>query len=95
MRTAITVVVCLLAPSLGSADPAPARDARALVADDCARARQAGQTCVLDLPAEVLTGEHASADQLALRALIFGLEASLIHVRADFVPEIVKTAEDL
>ncbi|MBC7973857.1 MAG: hypothetical protein H7138_02645, partial [Myxococcales bacterium] len=60
-----------------------------------ARARQAGKTCVLDLPAEELTGDRATAGELALRILVFGTEASLVRVRRDFIPEIVKTAEDL
>ncbi|MEO7729946.1 MAG: hypothetical protein ABIY55_03165 [Kofleriaceae bacterium] len=92
MRTAIVAVLCLVAPSLVSADPAPA--ARE-VTGDCARARHAGKTCVLDLPAEVLTGDHATAGDLALHLLVFGTEASLIRVRHDFIPEIVKTADDL
>jgi hypothetical protein len=96
MRTAIAAVLCLASASLVAADPAPAaREVTTLVTGDCARARQAGKTCVLDLPAEELTGDHASANDLALRILVFGTEASLIHVRHDFIPEIVKTAEDL
>ena len=94
MRTAIVAVLCLVAPTLVSADPVPA-DAKPAVSNDCARARHAGKTCVLDLPAEELTGEHASAGDLAMRILVFGTEASLIRVRHDFIPEIVKTADDL
>ena len=94
MRTAIVALLCLVAPALVAADPAP-RDPATLISADCARARHVGKTCVLDLPAEELTGEHASANDLALRILVFGTEALLIHVRHDFLPEIVKTAEDL
>lgn len=95
MRIAMTLVLCLTAPSLVAAEPAPARDVRQLVSDDCARARAAGKTCVLDIAAEELTGDRASADDLALRLLVFGAQRSLIRVRQDFIPQIVKTAEDL
>jgi hypothetical protein len=96
MRTAAALAVCLLSllPRAAPADPAP-RDVTRLVAGDCARARRAGKTCVLDLPAEEVTGDTASAGDLGLRILGFGTEASLIRVRQDFIPEIVKTAEDL
>lgn len=95
MRIAVVLALCTILPGVAAADPAPARDASKLVNGDCARARQAGKTCVLDLPAEELTGEHASAGDLAMRILVFGTEASLIRVRHDFIPEIVKTADDL
>lgn len=96
MRTAIVAVLCLVAPSLVAAEPAPApREGSAPSTSDCARARHAGKTCVLDLPAEVLTGESDTAGDLALHLLVFGTEASLIRVRHDFIPEIVKTADDL
>jgi len=94
MRLAFAALLCLVAPRLVAADPAP-REVGQLVTGDCARARHAGKTCVLDLPAEVLTGEHASGDGLAVQILVFGTKDSLIRIRRDFIPEIVKTAEDL
>jgi hypothetical protein len=95
MRIAVAVVLCLVSPPLVAADPTPARDVRQLVAGDCARARQAGKTCVLDIPAEELTGDRASASDVALHIRVFGTQSSLIRVRHDFIPEIVKAAEDL
>jgi hypothetical protein len=84
----------LAVPWLAAADPRPAETAQ-LVAGDCERARKAGKTCVLDLPAEELTGERAGAGALGVRVVVFGTTSSLIRVRRDFIPEIVKTAEDL
>ena len=95
MRVAFVTILCLVAPTLVAADPAPPREVPALVAGDCARARQAGKTCVLDLPAEVVTGEPASGDGIGVHILGFGTKASLIRLRRDFFPEIVKTAESL
>jgi hypothetical protein len=88
------------APTPGSAPPAaaapaPAADATRLVTDDCARARKAGKTCELTLSAEEVGGQAPGPDDIALRLLRFGQAGSLIRVRYDFIPEIVKAAEDL
>jgi hypothetical protein len=77
-----------------SADPTPAEPSRR-VTDDCAVARRAGKICVLDVPAEDVDGTVPTVDDVAVRILTFGKAGSLIRVRRDFIPEIVKTAEDL
>ena len=66
-----------------------------MVTDDCALARKAGKTCVLDVPAEDVGGKVPTVDDVGVRILTFGKSGSLIRVRHDFIPEIVKTAEDL
>jgi hypothetical protein len=87
MRLVVLLSASLtLLPALAAAEP---RDG------DCALARRAGKPCVLDLPAEEVTGDKASADDVATRILVFATERSLIRVRHDFLPEIVKAAEDL
>jgi hypothetical protein len=97
MRIAVAAVLCsLLSPlTVPHAAAEPARDASQLVTGDCARARKAGKTCVLDLPAEEVAGDLATAGELAVRIRVFGTATSLIRVRRDFISEIVKTAEDL
>src|SRR5882762_8320901 len=70
-------------------------DVTRMVTDDCARARKAGKTCVLEVPAEDVGGQAPTADQIGITLLTFGPHSSLIRVRHDFIPEIVKTAEDL
>lgn len=88
MRLVVLLSASLtLLPALAAADPR--QDG------DCARARKAGKTCVLDLPAEEVTADKAGADDIATRLLVFATERSLIRVRHDFLPEIVKAAEDL
>lgn len=69
-------------------------DPTRMVTDDCARARKAGKTCELTLAAEDVGGQAPGPDDIALRILSFGHGGSLIHVRHDFVVEIVRSAED-
>lgn len=91
MRIALAV---LLLPTLAAADPRPADPTR-LIADDCQRARKAGKTCVLALDAEEVTGDTPAGEGVSTRILVFATKDSLIRIRRDFLPEIVKSAEDL
>lgn len=94
MRSAAAVlVISLIVPASTLAEPRP--DASRMVTDDCALARKAGKTCVLDVPAEDIGGRVATADELTVRILGFGKAPSLVRVRRDFIPQILKTAEDL
>jgi len=97
MRLVVAVVMLtsVVLPVSVFADPSPATDVTKMVTDDCARARKAGKTCVLEVPAEDVGGTTASAGDIGLRILRFGKQPSLIRVRHDFIPEIVKAAEDL
>jgi hypothetical protein len=93
----------LLAVSLASlsahADPAPrpraASDAQRMVTDDCALARKAGKTCELRLAPEDVGGTTVGPGDISVRVLQPGGAPSMIHIRRDFVVEIVKSAEDL
>lgn len=75
--------------------PRQAAGAARMATDDCARARKAGKTCELTLSPEDVGGQAVGPDDIALRLLRFGQAGSLIRVRRDFIPEIVKAAEDL
>ena len=93
---AATVILASVAlPVPAFADPGLPGDVTRMVTDDCARARKAGKTCVLDVPPEEVGGTTPTAGDTEFRILTFGKEASLIRVRRDFIPEIVKLAEDL
>ena len=97
MRIAAIVLVISLTASASapaSAEP-PAAPAARMVTDDCAIARRANKTCVLDVPAEDVDGTVPAVDDIAVRILSFGKAGSLIRIRRDFIPEIVKTVEDL
>jgi hypothetical protein len=82
-------------PSPRASGPSSTTDPARMGTDDCARARKAGKTCVLDVAAEDVGGQTPTAGDTGTRALVFRPEGSLIRLRRDFIPEIVKTAEDL
>lgn len=95
-------IVTVMFPLSAAADPdraprrpAPATDSSRMVTDDCAIARKAGKTCELDVPAEDVGGKTPVADDIGVRIARFGTAQSLIRLRRDFIPEIVKAADDL
>ena len=75
------------------ANPAP--DAKKMADDDCARARKANKTCVLSIGAEDVDGKVPMVSDQTITIPIGGKAASLIHIRLDFIQEILKSAEDL
>jgi hypothetical protein len=75
--------------------PSPAAGTDQMVTDDCAKARKAGKTCVLEVPPEPVTGGVPTAGEIRIRVAGFQPNASLIRLRADFIPEIAKAADDL
>jgi hypothetical protein len=62
---------------------------------DCARARKAHKTCVLNIEAEDVKGKGAIGDGTSVTALQHEKMGSLIRVRTDFRAEIIKSAENL
>jgi hypothetical protein len=92
---AAVLLTSLVLPMTVLAAPSAPTDVTKMVTDDCARARKAGKTCVLDVQAEEVGGETPTAGDTGTRILIYGTETSLIRLRHDFIPEIVKAAEDL
>jgi hypothetical protein len=87
------LLAALLVPSIAFADTAP--DVSKMKSDDCARARKANKTCVLDMGGENLEGEKVTATGSALNARQFATLGSLIHIRKDFITEILKSAENV
>jgi hypothetical protein len=92
----------LFTASLASAQapaPAPAAtknpDATTMHADDCARARAQHKTCVLDFKGDEVAGEVVKPNGSAFSAREWVGASSLIHLRRDFITEIIKSAEDL
>ena len=74
---------------------AHADDVQRMHADDCAAARKAGKTCVLDIIPEDVDGKVPTHTDVTINVMPFGKHGSLIHIRHDFLQEILKTAEDL
>jgi hypothetical protein len=94
MRLALTAVL-LLAPALAFAQPKPSTDAHDMAASDCARARKLKQTCVLTIGAEDIEGGAVKPDGLDITARDRVKFGSLVRIRAHFIPEILKSANDL
>jgi hypothetical protein len=83
----------LLASTVASADDQPVRSQG--TADDCARARKLNKTCVLDMGKEDIEAGVSKPDGIGFSAREWAYMNSLINIRRDFIPEIIKSAEDL
>lgn len=83
----------LLVPALASAGPA--KTAEQKHTDDCAAARKANRTCVLDMGKEDVTGTSPLASGIGVASLKLDKQPSLLPIRHDFIVEIIKSAEDL
>lgn len=104
MRLILSSLV-ILSSSLAFADqpPGPAKaspsgatvDVRTMATDDCARARKAGRTCVLDIGEEKIVGEAATGTGEGFTGVDWGKAGSLIRLRRDFITEILRSAEDI
>ena len=71
------------------------KTATEMVTDDCARARKLGKDCVINIENEKIEGGTPTGDGTSVHVIKYGNAGSLIRLRRDFIPEIVKTAEDL
>jgi hypothetical protein len=91
MRT-LVIAALLLIPAVVRAEP---KSAEAKHADDCAAARKANKTCVLDMGKEELTADKPIPPDINVKVIKIEKEPSLIHLRRDFIVEILKSAEDL
>lgn len=90
MRTVLAALVLLTATA-----HADGNDTRKMADSDCARARAQNKTCVLDMGDEKIEGEPPVSSGQRVDVIKFVGASSLIHIRRDFIPEILKTAEDL
>ncbi len=70
-------------------------DVRTMATDDCARARKAGKTCVLDIGEESIEGQVATGTGEGFTSIDWGKANSLIRLRRDFITEILRSAEDI
>ena len=94
MRMILSMLL-LAVPGTALAQPSKAADVSTMATDDCARARKAGKTCVLSIDSEDVTGQNPTAGDPPLVFRADGTHASLIRIRRDFIPEILKSAEDI
>jgi hypothetical protein len=87
------LIALLVIPAFAAAEPT--KDVGAMHTDDCAKARKANKTCVLDMGKEAIESErpHKPTDDIVVPK--FDKHASLIRERHEFILEILKSAEDL
>jgi len=97
----ILLATLLLFPAIAFADgtkpqaPQPQVQEPQGSAEDCARARKLNQTCVLTIGEEDIEGGVSRPDGIGFSAREWAYMNSLIHIRRDFIVEIVKSAEDI
>jgi hypothetical protein len=87
------LLALLIVPALAAADPA--KTAEQKHESDCAAARKANKTCVINMGSEDLTADKPAGEGIGVGVITTGKEPSLIHIRRDFIVEIIKSAEDL
>jgi hypothetical protein len=80
--------------SSAAADKSPV--VKKMSTDDCARARAQNKTCVLDIDeGEEVVGDLPKGSEPTISIPGFTDHSSLISIRFHFIPEIVKSAEDI
>jgi hypothetical protein len=94
MRLLSALLLALLTTS-AAADPTPPADVGKMVTNDCAKAVRAKKQCVLTFDGHDVDGGTPRPDGLTVIARTPTDFGSLIRLRRDFIPEILKTAEDL
>jgi hypothetical protein len=78
------------------AAPTAAPDVKKMHTDDCARARAQNKTCVIDMgKGDDVEGNSPTAGGIGIVVIETTKASSLIHIRRDFIVEILKSAEDL
>ena len=94
------VLTALLFSATAFADPPAPVPTKPVVdtsrdSGDCARQRAQHKDCVLDMGNETLEANAPVASDALISFIKWTKSQSLITLRRDFIPEIVKTAEDL
>jgi hypothetical protein len=92
MRILLAALLALVPAAALAGTPA---DVKKMNTDDCARARAAGKTCVINIEGIDVEGLKVGSTGERFTAPDFGKAGSLIKLRRDFIPEILKSAEDL
>jgi hypothetical protein len=74
----------------------PASGVKKMKTDDCARARAAGRTCIIDISeGEEVVGDLPKGTDTIVSIPGFTDHSKLFTIRYHFLPEIVKSAEDI
>jgi hypothetical protein len=96
LKSLLLAAVTLVPLAATADDKTRTPDVRQMHTDDCAKARAANKTCVIDMgKGEDVNGKTVVPNGIGASAIVFKPHASLIHLRRDFIVEILKSAEDL
>ena len=96
MRTWLASILLLVMTTAAVADTTKTPDVQTMATDDCAKARKAGKTCVLSITDDDdIIGNTPTWGDTSTNFINFGGHDSLIKLRRDFIPEILRTAEDI
>ena len=111
MRSVLALVMSVMLPAAALADPSPTdgphprsaeceRDRPARTGSPASSpagspAHWQREACLLRFDPEDVAGKAPTLDDVGVRIITFGTAASLVSVRRHFIPEILKTAEDL
>jgi hypothetical protein len=95
MRLLLATILVSLAATAAAADPKPPADVGRMVTDDCAKARKINKDCVLSMESHEISGGTPGSSGMNVTVLPPTPKTSLIRLRRDFIPEILKSAEDL
>ncbi len=93
MRILLSGILLLAASTAALAD-APS-DVKKMNTDDCAKARSQNKTCVINIEGIDVEGGNPTAGDSPITFKGFDKMGSLIRLRKDFIPEILKSAEDI
>lgn len=93
MRILLAAILLAAVSTVALAD-APAT-VKKMATDDCAKARAQNKTCVISIEGIDLEGGKLTPGETAIITRGWDRAGSLIHIRKDFIPEILKTAEDI
>jgi hypothetical protein len=97
MRTLLAAALLLGMTTAALADDtSKTPDVQTMATDDCAKARKAGKTCVLSITDDDdIIGTTPTYGDTNTGFIQFGDHESLIKLRWSFIPEILRSAEDI
>lgn len=96
MRTLLASALLFGMSTAAVADTSKTPDVQTMATEDCAKARKAGKTCVLSITDDDdIIGNTPTWGDTSTGFIGFGDHESLIKLRRDFIPEILRTAEDI
>jgi hypothetical protein len=99
MKLIATVLFAIFLASPAIAQPAKKqqrRDPNEMAATDCERLVAKGKKCkILKIEGEIVKGSTPIGDGTNVGVINFDDHASMIKLRKHFIPEIIKSAEDL